>query len=60
MHPAIDSSAYNKNEVNTEGCGGGKQEQVRLAKRPKAILKPYVSRWRLDSDDQPMMVGSVF
>lgn len=33
--------------------GGGKQEQVRLEKRPKAILKHYVSGWRemQDSDD---------
>ena len=26
--------------------GGGKQEQVRLTKRPKAITKSYISRWR--------------
>lgn len=48
MHPAIDSSAYNKNQVNTEECGQLVEEskKVRLAKRPKAIIKPYISRWR--------------
>ena len=40
--------------------GGGKQEQVRLEKRPKAILKHYVSGWRemLDSDDGRIKIPS--